>query len=364
MALYLLKPVMWNSAGYQRPAGDASAPKSYPGQHGFGHEEWNNSPRLVFEEQGQRLRAFHTEGIKQAPVAAHAGRIVVFMIASHDRLQQLVGVAANALHLGGEDQLAERQRIAARLKVRDMWRDAWQLPGVQRRFDGDRQALRTHFAQTGHWVPNWICPADTFFWPDNPVTLVASQVTGKSVLPRMFNSYQAIDDAAAGTIMSSVPESDRTAAWRRVLDAIRSAPDVLPMADFPPPATRATTRLAEILSRIGQGGFRSALLTRWGGGCAVTDLFCPELLRASHIKPWASSSPQERLDPDNGLLLAAHLDALFDRGLISFDDNGEMLISDRLPASERRHLRLPSPLRIAPTAAMKQYLAIHRQTLR
>jgi predicted restriction endonuclease len=69
----------------------------------------------------------------------------------------------------------------------------------------------------------------------------------------------------------------------------------------------------------------------WGGRCAVTGLDVGELLRASHIKPWARcESDAERLDVYNGLLLAPHLDALFDRGLITFSDEGNLTCSSQL----------------------------------
>ena len=55
-----------------------------------------------------------------------------------------------------------------------------------------------------------------------------------------------------------------------------------------------------------------------------------ELLRASHIKPWSEATNAERLDPYNGLLLAAHVDALFDKNLISFADDGSLIRSPRI----------------------------------
>ena len=91
-----------------------------------------------------------------------------------------------------------------------------------------------------------------------------------------------------------------------------------------------TEKLALQNARIGQGRFRADLLDLWQGRCALTDVEMPELLRASHIKPWRTSNNSEKLDPFNGLLLAVHLDALFDRLLITFQDTGEMVLSKRL----------------------------------
>ncbi len=78
---------------------------------------------------------------------------------------------------------------------------------------------------------------------------------------------------------------------------------------------RSTDAERVVIQRVGQNIFRAGLLEYWEGHCAITGLAVPELLRASHIKPWADcASDAERLDVFNGLLLAPHLDAAFDCG--------------------------------------------------
>lgn len=100
------------------------------------------------------------------------------------------------------------------------------------------------------------------------------------------------------------------------------------------PRTTETERL--VVMRVGQDIFREALMDYWGGSCAVTGVIEPRLLRASHIKPWARcETDAERLDVHNGLLLAAHLDAAFDAGLISFATDGTILLSPRFSSLDR-----------------------------
>lgn len=94
-----------------------------------------------------------------------------------------------------------------------------------------------------------------------------------------------------------------------------------------------TERQSLTKARIGQGTFRQRLLEMWEG-CAVTDVRLPNVLRASHIKPWRFSTNSERLDPYNGLLLLPQYDQLFDKGLISFDKSGELLCSPALDGIE------------------------------
>lgn len=86
-----------------------------------------------------------------------------------------------------------------------------------------------------------------------------------------------------------------------------------------------------VRQRVGQNKFRDAMLDYWGGACAVTGVALPEVLRASHAKPWAEcATDAERLDVFNGFLLSANLDALFDRFLISFDEQGVLVIAPAL----------------------------------
>jgi predicted restriction endonuclease len=123
----------------------------------------------------------------------------------------------------------------------------------------------------------------------------------------------------------------------------------------------ATTKRALIAARLGQGGFRSSLDKLWSDRCAIRGFSTRELLRASHIQKWSESTDAERLDPNNGLLLSAHLDALFDKGLISFDEKGKMLVSKKVPALERGALRLSGSLRQRPWKELNHYLRRHRE---
>lgn len=111
--------------------------------------------------------------------------------------------------------------------------------------------------------------------------------------------------------------------------------------------------------RIGQNLFRNALLRYWDGRCPLTGVSEGAMLRASHIVPWAEcSSDAERLDVHNGLLLAAHWDAAFDAGLVSFGDDGAALFAPTLGAATRAVLGVPSLLPL--TDAHRVKLAWHR----
>lgn len=115
-----------------------------------------------------------------------------------------------------------------------------------------------------------------------------------------------------------------------------------------------------VRARVGQGAFREALLAHWKRRCCVTGCGVLPVLRASHIKPWRLSTNAERLDRFNGLLLTANIDILFDRGLISFSDAGELLHSDAIDLETLHILGCDPGVRIALRARHAPYLAYHR----
>lgn len=141
--------------------------------------------------------------------------------------------------------------------------------------------------------------------------------------------------------------------WRE-----RPAAPIVQGEDLPDPKTETEARRA---IRLGQGKFRDDLLARWKGSCALTGLNMPEMIRASHIKPWRESAPKERLDPDNGLPLLVHVDLLFDKGLIGFRDDGAILISNSLTTEQLAVFGVRSGLRIdGLSLGNRLYLKHHR----
>lgn len=123
-----------------------------------------------------------------------------------------------------------------------------------------------------------------------------------------------------------------------------------------------TTRQALINARIGQGGYRKRMLKLWDGRCAVTGCSVETALVASHAKAWIDSSNDERLDEYNGLLLVASVDKLFDAGLISFTDEGQMLFSSAINEAEMASLGIGAnrALRLV-DKRHRPYLQSHRR---
>lgn len=363
MALFIQKPVFWNTNRYLAPSG-VFGTSGYPKDHGYGHEEWNNSPKLLITSGKDLYRVFHTEGLGHAPLDENAGQTFVFMTASHDGIQQLVGIAGNAVGLSGDQHKQQRVELARQLSLKPLWKDAWQVPNVRNLYGNDQQQFVDDWEKDLHWIPNWICPDDFFWWFDEPVTVDPVAITGKRKLLGMYSRYTALDLPTVTRLLSQIPLRQRQQSkgkWERLIDAIQTAPaEPLPASEMLNGTEPVTTALAKINARRGQGKFRADLLRVWEGACAVTGMNCSEVLRASHVKPWAKSTDKQRLDSNNGLLLSANLDALFDKGLITFKDNGEMLISSRLEAKHHKDLGLPQALRFVPKE-LTPYLKHHRE---
>ena len=126
-----------------------------------------------------------------------------------------------------------------------------------------------------------------------------------------------------------------------------------------------TEKIAIIQSRVGQGAFRKSLIDKYNGRCIITGIDHPDLLVASHIKPWAVSSNKERLSVDNGLLLSATYDRLFDRGLITFDRYGKIILSSQIGAENIKRLGLSQGVKfnLQINKSMNEYLSYHRDML-
>lgn len=85
-----------------------------------------------------------------------------------------------------------------------------------------------------------------------------------------------------------------------------------------------------IKQRVHQQFFRQAVLASYNGACCITGLSNPELLVASHIKPWKDSTSNEKTDPKNGLCLNSLHDKAFDRGFITISDKYEIIVSNKI----------------------------------
>jgi putative restriction endonuclease len=127
-----------------------------------------------------------------------------------------------------------------------------------------------------------------------------------------------------------------------------------------------TTKKAVVLARQGQGLFRSRVASI-EKRCRLTGVANLEYLRASHTKPWRDATNEERLDGENGLLLSPDVDHLFDRGLITFEDSGAILLSPVADPQAMHQMGITSELLKQKcggfSEGQRKYLDFHRESI-
>lgn len=134
---------------------------------------------------------------------------------------------------------------------------------------------------------------------------------------------------------------------------------------------RITERMQQTLARIGQGEYREQMKKLWNESCAVTGCCIQEALIASHAKPWKICSDEERVNPHNGLLLSANLDALFDKGLITFNKEWKILFASSEIEDECKKIGVVSSMNLIPPETLSEedkreieyFLQIHRNSV-
>jgi hypothetical protein len=125
-----------------------------------------------------------------------------------------------------------------------------------------------------------------------------------------------------------------------------------------------TQRQQLIQARVGQGLFRALVMGR-DRCCRMTGVRDHRLLRASHIKPWRNASNSERLDSENGLILSPHIDVLFDQRLVSFENNGDLIVARQLSSEVLTRWRIDPNANIGGLSQRQAgYMEAHRDALR
>lgn len=191
--------------------------------------------------------------------------------------------------------------------------------------------------------------------PKAVVGLAARRLVGRDLVPSDFSGgleskcLRVLEDAGFDVVGKDgelVEESDEDRAesvvWQRT--------DIRP-----------TQKETLVLARRGQGAYRRNL-ERIEKACRLTGCRDLKHLRASHIKPWKDSSDAEKLDGNNGLLLAPHVDHLFDGGWISFEDDGTLKVARHLDRAVLEQWGLSASANAgAFSKEQRRYLKYHRE---
>lgn len=151
------------------------------------------------------------------------------------------------------------------------------------------------------------------------------------------------------------PTTSGQIAWEEhVVESIRSDETV-----------PSTERAAILLARRGQGLFKSRVM-KLERACRVTGVREIEHLRASHCLPWRNATNAQRLDGENGLLLTPTIDHLFDRGFITFENNGDLLVAPVATRDSMTKMGIDPAVRMNVggfSEGQRSYLDFHRSSV-
>lgn len=146
-------------------------------------------------------------------------------------------------------------------------------------------------------------------------------------------------------------------------EQLRLSMDSIAINDQNPLAPLITNTESEAKTKIsvGQSKFREKLAPIWDNACPICGISLSDTLRASHAKPWKDSSNEERLDPYNGILLCCNHDSLYDKGYISFDAKGNILISEKIAEKDYAKFLLNADIKIPTSNEHKPYFNWHKK---
>lgn len=204
MKFCILKPIAWNNNGYKAPCGAISAGDNFINDYGYGHEEWNNTPGM---KHGKRAY-FHSEATDALARQAQ-GNMCILLIASHEGINYIVGVAAGVTANKREDMPS----IAKTLNLYEKWKKIWAIPLVQKKFDNNKDKFITHWKNNYDWI-RWSCPEHLFHWFTKPVPFDPKKITEKKSVIKMFSSCQYISpDIALDLLDGVLPKEHSIFAW-------------------------------------------------------------------------------------------------------------------------------------------------------
>lgn len=202
----------------------------------------------------------------------------------------------------------------------------------------------------------------------NPEIIALANVIQRtpSAVALKLSNLAALDETIPQKGMANASAMDRTV-WSQFLSKPFEVIDTSLTLQRPEKTNfelrEGRDRFVATTARQGQSFFREMVLTGYNRKCALTGISDPSLLNASHIVGWAEDE-SNRLNPRNGLCLNALHDRAFDRHLISFDDESQMIISRRLSEKSRDVLKAKTSGKLAPPARFKHdpaFMLRHRE---
>lgn len=266
MKACVLKPIVWNNNQYITPSGHYSQ-WGFVADHGFGFEEWNNSPFMSWRDQ----RIFHTESVNDAEDFAD-GRLLMIMMANNSGTYA-VGVAAGIIVNNSLDQT----QITRELDFLSRADEIWSQPRVQSKFPS-RMAFDQWWANNYMHV-KWRCPEDLFYWFPQPQGIHAAQFKSSGALTNRYGKKDDVSrDCVASYLEGKLPKEHAIWEW-------------LAEGDFKDVET------SPLISLTNRNPFKKKRKARRGGGAV-----------SQQISYWVEGN--RTVEPHHSTLQAAYVDFL------------------------------------------------------
>ena len=257
-----------------------------------------------------------------------------------------------------KNQFYENMRLVERNDVVFSFCDT-QIKAVGVATDRAASAPKPDFGKVGkEWSEQGWLVAVEFRELEQPIRPKEHIQKLKNYLPEKYSPLQPSGNGLQSVYLAEVPESMAGqliliigAQYKEAVDGLLDEVGSAPSEDNQEGLIKGRTDIGStekeqlVKARRGQGIFRANVRLN-EKACRVTRVSNPNFLKASHIKPWKDSSDEEKLNGCNGLLLAPHIDHLFDKGLISFTDCGDLLTSPQLDREILKAWGLPSELNV------------------
>lgn len=229
------------------------------------------------------------------------------------------------------------------------------------------------------WLHQYTSLSDSSIYKySHAASTISDMMLAHGVIQKPFSEMNQIElDIAIAVTLSNadfiVKNTTGNSMYSNALKQYRAfrndAPDVIDQAlvssIINAPNITSTERDEIIKARVGQGAFRKGILQKYNSRCVITGIDNPRLLLASHIKPWAASSNEERLSFENGLCLSPSYDKLFDIGLITFSSTGKLIISSQLSIENaaKLHIHDGTVYDLKATSDSRKFMEYHRDII-
>lgn len=293
MSHYFIVPIKYNQNNYTGPDGFASQGNDYVGLNGFGHEEWNNSPKNDFKLHGLPYRAFHTEGYD---VLSKFDDVVMILINNHAGETNFLGIAYYPIRNSAEDQ----EFISKKLSLEERVDELMALDSVKSRFSSREEFCEKVWNEDSRHIA-WRIERDNIIWFDKVKHVDSKKIIGKKFWPRRFSTPKLLTDQEGKDLLKDLDQNTEN-----VAATLQNQIDVGVEIDIVEGAT-VSVRM-NVFERDSKA--RKLCIKANGCYCHVCDIDFEKMygelgkgfIHVHHIKPLSEIRASYKVDPVNDLV--------------------------------------------------------------